>query len=593
MSPAHRMIVWAFPACAVIAGAAGGCSCGSVGLSSSTGGAGAADGAGGQLFQVGGGESCGPTCSNDLKSVVDCKNVVLEECGDEQGCANGECIDDPCEAAELSKSSYGCDYWALKTALRPQADGACFAVFVANTWAKPVHLTVERDGQPLPVSDFAGIPVGQGPALTYEPYDEATGLPPGKVAVLFLSRALLGGSVVECPVPAAISEETGVSGTGRGAAFHIQSDYPVVAYQISPYGGAQAYVTSATLLLPTSAWDTNYVAINAYKTSDPPIDGGHPSLDIVAREDDTEVTLLPAADIEGGAGVPAAPAGQPITYKLHAGEFLQITQPAELTGSPIQSTRPVGVFGAATCMNVPTEQGDCDSAQQQIAPVRALGSEYVAVRYRGRAGQATEVSPWRLVGVVDGTKLAWEGDKPVGAPDTLALGDIVEIHSAVPFAVKSQDKEHPFYLGAYMTGGAAFGGEGDPDWINVIPPSQYLTRYVLFTDPTYPETSLVVVRTPSKVDGSFADVTLACRGVLGGWQPIGPYEYTRVTLVTGDFESVAGCANGPQEMWSDLPFGVNVWGWGATQQTKYVSYAYPAGAGFQPINEIVVLPDPK
>jgi hypothetical protein len=88
-------------------------------------------------------------------------------------------------------------------------------------------------------------------------------------------------------------------------------------------------------------------------------------------------------------------------------------------------------------------------------------------------------------------------------------------------------------------------------------------------------------------------VTLQCRGVLTGWQPIGAFEYTRVTLVTGDFEPVKGCANGPQEMWSDLPFGVSVWGWGATQQTKYVSYAYPAGAGFQPINEIVVLPDPK
>ena len=44
-------------------------------------------------------------------------------------------------------------------------------------------------------------------------------------------------------------------------------------------------------------------------------------------------------------------------------------------------------------------------------------------------------------------------------------------------------------------------------------------------------------------------------------------------------------------MSSDAPFGVTVWGWGTTQQTLRVSYAYPAGAGFKPINEIVVPPD--
>jgi hypothetical protein len=149
-----------------------------------------------------------------------------------------------------------------------------------------------------------------------------------------------------------------------------------------------------------------------------------------------------------------------------------------------------------------------------------------------------------------------------------------------------------------MTGGQPFNGEGDPDWVNVIPPQQYLGHYVLFTDPTYPETNLVVVRAPSKVDGSFADVTLSCAGgttmkTLDGWTKIGAYEYTRVDLVTGNFMSVDGCENGRQEISSALPFGVTVWGWGATQQTQFVSYAYPAGAGFTPINTVVVPTIPK
>ena len=107
---------------------------------------------------------------------------------------------------------------------------------------------------------------------------------------------------------------------------------------------------------------------------------------------------------------------------------------------------------------------------------------------------------------------------PPGVPETIDLGQIVEFTPKSDFIVESQDPAHPFYLGGYMTGGAGYSDVGDPEWINIIPPAQYLDHYVLFTDPTYPETSLVVIRSPSRVDGSFADVELACAGKLGGWQ---------------------------------------------------------------------------
>ncbi|XYI01194.1 IgGFc-binding protein [Sorangium sp. So ce1128] len=484
---------------------------------------------------------------------------------------------------------------------RSQAQGACFAAFIANTWEKEVHIAVERNGTALPVENFAFIPQGQGLDVTYRPYIENEGLAVGEVAVLFLSRS--SGGLLACPKSPAVREETGVpktsglEATGRGSAFHITTDYPVVAYQIAPYGGGATSYTSATLLLPTSSWDTNYLAINAYPVS-PLNPDGLPALEIVAREDDTNVTILPKEDILG-AGAPddpiVAPAqkGVPVTYTLNAGEFLQIAQPKELTGSPILSDKPIGVFGASSCMNVPLDVVDCDSAHQQIAPVRATGSEYVAVRHEGRMGGANEAPPWRFVGMVDGTELEWEPSKPDGAPETLNLGEVVEFSASDSFVVRSQGGEYPFYLGGYMTGGENYGGEGDPEWVNTIPPSQFLNYYVLFTDPTYPQTSLNVVRTRSKIDGKFADVTLECLGALTGWKAIGDYEYTRVQLVSGDFEGNGNCVNGRHVMSSDLPFGVTVWGWGTTSATLEVSYAYPAGAGFQPINEIQIPPVAK
>ena len=148
-------------------------------------------------------------------------------------------------------------------------------------------------------------------------------------------------------------------------------------------------------------------------------------------------------------------------------------------------------------------------------------------------------------------------------------------------------------LASYMTGGESFGGIGDPEWVNVVPAAQFLAKYVFFTDPTYSETSLVVVRT--RKEGAFADVTLGCAGALGGWQPIGTeHEFTRVDLVTGNFADVGNCSNGRHEISSANPFGVTVWGWGspATQNfvTQYVSYAYPAGAAIKAINDVEILP---
>jgi hypothetical protein len=423
------------------------------------------------------------------------------------------------------------------------------------------------------------------------------------VAILFLARNQFG-FVIDCPKPAAISDEVGVSGTGRGKAFHITTDRPVVAYQILPYGGGPSAFTSATLLLPSSAWGTNYVAVNAYQNGT--IDkNASPLIDILAKEDNTKVDILPVAPIVGGPGVDPGDANKKITYTLKKGEFLQIEQPAELSGSPIQSQpnpadksdMPIAVWGGHSCLYYPLDKHDCDSAQQQIPPVKALGSEYVAVPHRPRGGMMSESVPWRIVGAVDKTKLSWLPDKPAGAPDTLDLGTVLEFESTSGYVVTSQDDQHPFYLSEYMTGGELFDSEGDPDWVNMVPPHQYLDHYVLFTDPTYSETSLVVVRTPSKLDGKFADVELDCVGKLSGWTKIGGYEYTIVNLVTGDFENVGNCSNGRHEMASTVPFGVTVWGWGSKKAqgvgTKLVSYAYPAGASIQPINDVVVVPDPK
>jgi hypothetical protein len=508
-----------------------------------------------------------------------------------------------------NKSTIGCDYYSVDPDIIDAAKGACFAAFIANTWNAPVQIQVERQGQMLNAQSFSYIPVGTGQNTTYTPLP-STGLAPGEVAIVFLGETT-GVSIGACPagVNVAYQGDASVSGTGLGYAFHIMTSAPVVAYDIFPYGGGQAAATSATLLLPTTAWDTNYIAVDAYRQSviaGP--SGAQPSIDIVAAQDGTIVTISPVAAIVGGNGVMPAAAGMPTMYPLQKGQYLQFSQPAELTGSVIQSNFPIGHWGGASCLNIDVSTAACDSAHQQIPPIKALGHEYVAVRYRNRFPGQEESPPWRVVGAVDGTLLTWDPAPPSMAPLTLKSGELVEFRSSGPFSVKSQDDKHPFYMSAHMTGcqetdPTESDCRGDPEFVNVIPPQQYLSDYVFFTDPTYPETNLVIIR--SKTAMGFQDVTLDCAGVLTGWMPIGnagQYQYTRADLQTGDFMKVGNCDNGRHEIKSTGPFGLAVWGWGSAATggsfgfsgngfySQAVSYAYPAGASVQPINTVVVPP---
>jgi hypothetical protein len=564
---------------------------------------------------------CNPSDPGDIWKcgvpVFQCSS--LEQC-EEVHDATAECVN-PCVDTLGQNTSNGCEFYAVEMDTTLDVMGACYAVFIVNQWAtgEPARIEVDLAGVELPVDQFARIPTGQGTSITYAPYDPAAGLPKDEVAVLFLSRdpAALNDPtpsdprvLASCPpgVTPAVVGDASLHGTGVGSSFHIKTNVPVVAYQMLPFGGGSARVTGATLLLPVNVWGTNYLAANAYAAPTTIItEPAGPTMVILGQVDGTQVTIKPTSDIQPGGALQGSLANQPTTYTVNRGQYLQFTQPEELTGSAIQSDQPIAVIGGSTLMDLPLDKVRADSAEQMLPPVQALGSEYVGARYRARVGRGDESVPWRIVGAVDGTVLTFDPPQ-ASAPGAVGARELVEFASSGPFVVSSQDAAHPFYLAQYMTGGQYLSGtdpadgEGDPEFVNVVSPQQYLPRYTFFTDPTYPETNLVVVRLRD-VAGNMPDVTLDCAGVLAGWQPVGSsskYEYTRVDLSTGDFQGVGGCDNGVHVVEGTGAFGVTVWGWGNPitwpdpkdqtnpRFTRWVSYGYPAGANITPLNSVVV-----
>jgi hypothetical protein len=577
--------------------------------------AGPGSGGSGAGFSTGGNgtggvdDPCPNTCSEDLHDVLDCNGNVVATCPPDQGCSSQGCVP-ACQSAADNKSTVGCDYLMVPPDTIDEGHGACYAAFITNTWGIPVTMTLDRGGVAYDAAAYARIPSGSGQLLTYAELPNGE-IPPGEVAIVFLSR--YGDVANDCPpgiVPALTQQDPAVHGTGIGSAFRITTSAPVVAYDIYPYGGGVSALASATLLLPTSAWGDNYLAISAFRKS-AAVPQASPFVTVVAAEDSTQVTINPTAAIVPGIGVPGTNAGVPKTYLLQKGQYLQFTQPAELSGSPIQSDKPVGVFGGATCLNIDIGMVACDAAHQQIPPISALGHEYVAVRYRNRFDDIEESPPWRIMGTVDGTTLTYDPAPPPGAPTSISSGQVVEFRSEGQFVVRSQDADHPFYVSAHMAGcqevNPTFSDcRGDPEFVNVVPVAQFLDEYVFFTDPTYPETNLLLVR--RKKDGAFHDVELDCYGVVDGWQPLGAsgnIEFSRIDLVRGNFEKQGECDNGRHEIKSAAPFGLTVWGWGSVATggdwtgtlpgiySQAVSYAYPSGASVKPINTVKVPAEPR
>jgi hypothetical protein len=549
-------------------------------------------------------------CSPDLKNVLDVEGKVIATCSDGQLCGRGGCVS-ACQGAQDNKSSIGCEYYAPVPEPLMLGRGGCHALFVVNTSDIPAKLTVDRAGKSYNVASFARVPVGLGNKMVFGAVPGGDTLKPGELAVLFMNHKyvapidFLGQKIdVNCPtgIQAALEgQEAGLYESGIGDAFRVSSSAPIVAYSIYPFGAATAAQTGASLLLPSSTADNNYIGVNAYQRSKVTEEDA-PFMQIIATEDDTKVRIKPVAAMKGGRGVPSAAPGQTVTMTLKRGQYAQVTENDELSGSPIDSNKPVLLVGGNRCMNIGPDRSACDNAHQFIPPVKAMGNRYVAVPHPQRKPNIQEDPPWRLVGVANDTQLTYDPAPPAGAPTSLALGQVVEFNSGSPFVVSSQDANHPFYMSAHMTGGQNEGqpmaSTGDPEFVNVIPPAQYLKSYTFLTDQTYPRTQLVLTRV--KGTSGFRDVTLECAGSpVTGWKPIGTsgtYEYAYVEIARGNYEKVGNCGNGKHRVTSDGEVGLTVWGWGANDTTppsRNVSYAYPAGASVRPLTSLYVPAGPN
>jgi hypothetical protein len=244
-----------------------------------------------------------------------------------------------------------------------------------------------------------------------------------------------------------------------------------------------------------------------------------------------------------------------------------------MSGSRIESDKPVAVFGGHSCANVPDEVvNGCDHVEEQIFPLATWGNNYVASRNPIRDAEPMR---WRIIASKDNTVIDFEPAISLGSQIILDSGDMVEFDEHQDFYVSADD---PILMAGYMYGCASVTSPctGDPYMVLMVPVEQYRSDYVFLVDDSYVQDFAKLVR-PAGVE-----VNVEC---LGGpvpedrWTPIGTSDWEWATIDMNPGEGM--CMPGTNQAYSAEGFGVIVSG-----QASFASYAYPGGLSLQEINPL-------
>ncbi len=515
---------------------------------------------------------------------------LVEDCADsDASCENGRCVD-LCDEAVMTNSYIGCEYWP---------------VVLANSVSSTFH------------NDFAVVVSNpnEGTSADVRVYDVG-----GSVVQ---SETVSGGElkVIYLPWNAMPATSNNAPTTQKGAiAYRMESSVPVTAYQFNPLrskiGGDYSHTNDASLLLPTHVFGTEsqYVAMALphmhlhvdqeecifgecimYRDF---IDADQPTiLAVVGTEDNTQVRLRLRGATAAGGGLAAQSPGAETTVILNKHEVLQLAsrphgasteeyretvhepdfmtkitrfqtfteyRESDLTGSIIDSDKPVAVYAGAECRFVPFNEWACDHLEQQLFPFQNWGSAFVGtIAEPPPEGDPSVGDLWRIVAAVDGTQVTFQ--PAVHGSVTLGAGDWIEFQTHQHFHVSSQGPDHPIMLSQFFVGQNAHGGSmGDPTMILSVPTEQYRKDYAFITTETIARNYINAVRpTGATVNLDGQELPAGCWTSIPGTG----FEVCRHELDGGTYSVTAS-----------EPIGLTVYG-----LDSYVSYGYPAGLDLRSI----------
>jgi len=452
-----------------------------------------------------------------------------EACTGSNICDGGACVN-ACDNAAMNKSYTGCEYWAAdldnavevigvqgssNCSLTPgaknvtmQACGNAASNQVAglcdppgntcptNFTCKSMNVCI-LDAQKSPFAVVVSNPQSRAVNVTVT---AATG-------TTFMQSVAAGQVVALMPqaAPQSIPDQS-VDGTGKeNKAYKLVSDLPIVAYQFNPLDNVNVFSNDASLLIPRTAYDTDYY-IMSWPTTDrrSPAPGNHAYhgyLSVVAWEDNTVIEVTPTAAVRASATQTSIPANTATMFTLakHDVLTLEAAPGGDLTGSKVRSvngTTTFGVwggheamgFGEMTPPNMTNVAGPCcaDHIEDMMFPTSTWGKDFAIVRSQSRG--TNEPDLLRIMAQKPNTTITFN-PAPMGTCPTLQPGQHCQVKITGDTSISASE---PILVGHYLEsaiwqdpffGGSV--GSGDPSMAIAVPIEQFRKDYTVLVPSQY------------------------------------------------------------------------------------------------------------
>lgn len=331
--------------------------------------------------------------------------------------------------------------------------------------------------------------------------------------------------------------------------------------EVTVYGlNQKTFTTDAFLALPVDILGTQYMVIS-YNSLGSSISTAS-MLSVVATEDNTQVTIVPSVSLSG------RPAGVPYNLTLNQGETYQLlatVASADLTGSTINSDKPVAVFSGHTCGNVPPSTGFCDHMVEQVPPLSSLGQSFVTIPLATR--DAGDV--FRVMATKEATEVNIVGTGGYNEAFTLNSGQFMEL--SIPSNTYTRITATEAVLVAqYSKGQASDNVISDPFMMLIPPFEQFQNSYTVTTPATGFNRHFINLAVQNS---QISNITLD--GALLPSSAFTPIPETDFSGAQVEIEA------GTHNVSNVLPFGAFMYGFGS-----YDSYGYPGGQALAKVEEV-------
>ncbi|MCB9698990.1 MAG: IgGFc-binding protein [Alphaproteobacteria bacterium] len=273
---------------------------------------------------------------------------------------------------------------------------------------------------------------------------------PTEVTVRFPRTGLVevhevGAGLTALPLPDAILYPQGSDVRGRQG-FLVEASAPIDLLAVHD----RLYFSEASLILPLTELGTRTRVLAV------PSEGtGRSEFLVVATRDDTTLRITPSQTT-----LAAFPAGQPVDLTLDAGETWQVQSLEDLSGSLVEASAPVAVFGGGVDAEV-----SCwatSHAWDQLLPTTRWGLETHVVPMLGQGGDLV-----RVASDTDGTEVRLDCGEPV----VLDAGEVAAFPLDAPTRITSS---HPVAVGQLARGGSCTAsGLGDANLVVTTPTALY------------------------------------------------------------------------------------------------------------------------